>query len=584
MTEGFAMLRKLDFRGGHYLLLLTVTAALTLPNLGAHSLWDIDEGLNAEAAREMLVRGDWVTPTFNGELRSAKPVLLYWLQMLSYLALGVNETAARLPSVLAAWASVLLTYELARQMFDPYTGMLAGLVLASSVEFVLLAHAATPDAVLLACTVLMFYAFWRGSADGGRTWFVPTGIAGGLAVLAKGPVGLLLPGMILGLFFLWNAQWRRLADWRLAAGGMAFVLVGLPWYLAVSIATQGAFIRDFWGKHNVHRFLQPMENHSGPLYYQAVGLLVFFAPWCIFLGATLWYALRESRGWIPGGRLVPGALGDPSAEPKATLRRIEAYRLLVCWFVAYLVFFSVAATKLPNYVLPLYPALAILTARLLVQWIAGRIQPAAWVVTMSGVGLVLIGVLTSLGLFAAGGSLQLPFGGLPKLAGVERWAWLGVVPVVGAAAALVCYWFEARVSVIASVTAAAVTFVGGMAAGPSVALDAHKAPRALVTDAGLAPDDPEARVASLGWFQPTLVFYVRRDVQKLNDLEGVRSFLAQPGPAYLFVPESLWEKIAPGLSTPYAVVARHHDFYRRTDVVVVRNHVAVAPEGMGTPR
>lgn len=578
------MLRKLDSRGGHYLLLLAVTAALTLPSLGAHSLWDIDEGLNAEAAREMLIRGNWITPTFNGELRTAKPALLYWLQMLSYLALGVNEVAARLPSVLAAWASVLLTYELARQMFDPHTGLLAGLVLASSVEFSLLAHAATPDAVLLVFTVLMFYAFWRGAADGGRTWFVPTGIAAGLAVLAKGPVGLLLPGMIIGLFFLWNAQWRRLADWRLAAGGMACMLVALPWYVAVSVATQAAFIRDFWGKHNVHRFLQPMEGHSGPLYFHAVGLLVFFAPWSIFLGATLWCALRKSRGWIPGGNLVPGTLCDDSAETEATLRSIEAYRLLVCWFAAYLVFFSVASTKLPNYVLPLYPALAILTARMLVQWIAGRIQPAAWVVAMSGVGLVLVGMLSSLGLLAAGGALQLPFGKLPKLAGLEQWAWLGVIPVAGAVAALVCYWLDARIGAIASVTAAAVAFVGGMAAGPPVTLDAHKAPRALVTAAGLAPDDAETRAASFGWFQPTLVFYARREVQKLHDLEGVQGFLAQPRPAYLFAPASLWEKIAPHIRTPHAEVARHYDFYRRTEVVVVRNQVAVAPEGARMPR
>lgn len=572
------MFSKLDSRGGHYLLLLTVTAALTLPNLGGHSLWDIDEGLNAEAAREMLARGDWITPTFNGEPRTAKPALLYWLQMLSYLALGVNELAARLPSALAAWASVLLTYELARRMFDPHTGLLAGLVLSSSVEFSLLAHAATQDSVLLACTMFTFYAFWRGAADGGRTWFVPTGITAGLAVLAKGPVGLLLPAMIIGLFFVWNAQWRRLADRRLAAGAIAFTLVALPWYVAVSVATQGGFIREFWWKHNVHRFLQPMQNHSGPLYYHAAGLLVFFAPWCIFLGPTLWYALRESRARVPGRTLLPIAPRQDSIEPEATLPGVEAYRLLVCWFAAYFVFFSIAATKLPNYVLPLYPALAILTARMLVRWRAGRIQPAAWVVAMSGVGLVLVGMVSSLGLFVAAGSLRLPFGKPLQLAGLEDWAWLGLVPVAGAAAAMVCYSLDARGGAIASVTAAAAAFVGGMAAGPPVALDAHKAPRALVTAAGLARDDAEARAASFGWFQPTLVFYARREVQRLHHQKGVQAFLAQPWPAYLFAPASLWEQIAPHIRTPHAEVARHYDFYRRTEVVVVRNQVAVAPQ------
>src|SRR3712207_2034602 len=119
----------LDSRLGHYALLAAVVAALTLPNLGAHSLWDVDEGVNAEAAREMREADTWVIPTFNFELRTAKPVMLYWLQRASYAAFGVSEWSARLPSVLAGWLTVLLTYELARRMFSPPTGLLAGLVL-----------------------------------------------------------------------------------------------------------------------------------------------------------------------------------------------------------------------------------------------------------------------------------------------------------------------------------------------------------------------------------------------------------------------------------------------------------------------
>src|SRR6266478_844683 len=106
------MFRILLTRIVHYLLLLAVTAALTLPGLGATSLWDIDEGLNAEAAREMLESGDWVVPTFNFKPRTAKPALLYWLQAVAYQKFGVNEFSARLPSVLAAAAAVLLIYEL----------------------------------------------------------------------------------------------------------------------------------------------------------------------------------------------------------------------------------------------------------------------------------------------------------------------------------------------------------------------------------------------------------------------------------------------------------------------------------------
>src|SRR5205085_1656030 len=134
----------------HGLLLTVVWAALTLPSLGATSLWDIDEGLNAEAAREMHESGNWIVPTFNFKPRTAKPALLYWLQSAAYRRFGVNEFAARLPSCVSALAVILLTYALGRRMFDPLTGLMAGVILASSIQLCLLAHAATPDMLLLA--------------------------------------------------------------------------------------------------------------------------------------------------------------------------------------------------------------------------------------------------------------------------------------------------------------------------------------------------------------------------------------------------------------------------------------------------
>src|SRR5438067_8187031 len=114
----------LQHRLAHYLALTLTWAALVLPNLGAASLWDIDEGLNAEAAREMYESGNWVVPKFNFQLRDSKPALLYWLQAGCYRLFGVNEFAARFPSVLAAALAALLTYELGRRVFGAATGLL----------------------------------------------------------------------------------------------------------------------------------------------------------------------------------------------------------------------------------------------------------------------------------------------------------------------------------------------------------------------------------------------------------------------------------------------------------------------------
>src|SRR5207248_682613 len=181
-------------RAGHYLLLLTVAGCLYLPNLGEPSLWDIDEGNNAEAAREMLEADNWRLPTFNYQLRVDKPALLYWLQIFAYGAFGVGEFAARLPSALAGIATVLLTYELGRRMFGATAGLLAGLILASAVMFCAAAHFANPDALLTGCTVLTFFVFWRRLDQ--RLAFASLGVCTGLAVLAKGPVGLLLPAAV----------------------------------------------------------------------------------------------------------------------------------------------------------------------------------------------------------------------------------------------------------------------------------------------------------------------------------------------------------------------------------------------------
>ncbi len=126
------MLHSFNHRLGHYLLLIGVGAALVFPNLGTPSLWDIDEGVNAEAAREMYESGDYVVPRFNFQLRDAKPALLYWLQAAAYRIFGVNEFAARLPSAIAAIIAAILIYELARLMYSPATGLLAGVISMSS--------------------------------------------------------------------------------------------------------------------------------------------------------------------------------------------------------------------------------------------------------------------------------------------------------------------------------------------------------------------------------------------------------------------------------------------------------------------
>lgn len=540
-----------------YAILLAVAAALTLPNLGRSSLWDVDEGVNAEAAREMYEAGTWIIPTFNFELRTQKPVMLYWLQRISYAAFGVSEWSARLPSVLASWLTILLTYEIARRMFNRGTGLLAAVVLGSAIEFSVLAHAATPDATLLLFTVLTYFLFWIGHENGSRKWWLPCAAACGLAMLTKGPVGVAVPGLVFLAYFAWNRELDRLWDRKLLAALGVFALVAGPWYAMVAAETRGEWPKAFFLNENINRATTPMEDHSGPIFYHAAALLVLFAPWSIFIGATFWYGVKASKS-------PPTAVGGGE---------VRAHRFLLCWFGAYLLLFSLVKTKLPNYVLPLYPALAILTARFLTRWLEGELAIRRWIMPVAVGGMLLVAIGVSGGLLAAGGTFEIPK--MRTFPGLETWAVLGVIPLAGAVAMAVSLKRGNRRGFVLAAAVASIAFTASIAAFPPSAMDAYKAPRELVRDGNLLDSTRDVRLAAYDWFQPSIVFYSKRHVEKLPSIDKAAEFLADPTPGRLLVEEETWEKwIAARVKVPHRVAAKRFDFYRNKSVLVITNEPA----------
>jgi 4-amino-4-deoxy-L-arabinose transferase-like glycosyltransferase len=546
------MCRHLDNRAGHWLLLAVTWAVLCLPRLGGPSLWDIDEGNNSDAAREMFESGDWVVPRFNNEIRYDKPVLLYWLQAGCYATFGVNEFAARLPSALAALLTILVTYELGRGMFGGSAGLLAGVALGSCPSFCASAHFANPDALLNLFTALTLWCWWQDYAGRGRAWYVMGSVAAGLGVLAKGPVGLVLPLSVLGLFYLWSRQWRRLMDRRLPWAVLAFLAAAAPWYIWVGVETKGHWLLEFWQHHNYERALRPLENHRGPVGYYLLVLLAGFAPWSVFLGPTAWLTWRQvHRG------------ADMVLRP--------AFQFLVCWFAVYFVFFSIVSTKLPNYILPLYPPTAVLTGYCLDRWRRQQVDLPAWVLRTSLSCLALMGLGVAVGLLVASGRMPLPVLRGRYLPGLESCALLGGLWVSGAGLAAWCWRQGSRGGLIASVAFVAVAFCAGAAAWGAVVVDQSKAPRAL---AGALPPDQtrrDLRIATFDYFQPSLVFYCRRRITRLDHTWKLFDFLCSPLPAYAIVPASTWESFRAWSPRTFRVVARHYDLYDGHEVVLVTN-------------
>jgi 4-amino-4-deoxy-L-arabinose transferase-like glycosyltransferase len=560
------MFGRLHRRGGHYLLLGGLSALLFFTNLGGASLWDLDEGRNAVATFEMLESQNYIVPTFNGLLRVDKPALLYWLQLGAYQAFGVCEFSARLPSAVAALLTVLLGYELGRAMFGRATGLLTGVVAASTPMLCGAARFANPDALLNLFTVLTLTLCWLGRARSGVRWFLGIGAAAGLGVLAKGPVGFVLPATVIGVYLLWQRQSQLLLDRRWALAVLVMLLVALPWYIRVTVETRGNFLHGFLLRHNVERFQSAMENHHGSLLYYPLVLLVGLAPWTIFAGPALWFgawsALREPRP-----RLRPWWQSATEGE-----RRLAAYRLLWCWLLTYLIFFSVAATKLPNYVLPVVVPAAVLLARFLERWRLAQVRLPNWIVTSGLTCLALIGAALSAGLVIASGYWDLPILRGRVFPGLEGWALLGLFPIAGALLGSWCWRRQRRTGLIVCLTGSAVLLLAPLAAYGSVVFNDCKAPRPLVEQAGALRRQDDIRIGCWNLEHlPSLNFYVQRDVIHLRDETEAVAFLSYPTPVYLFVSAADWRRLEGRVTVPFRVVGRQREMYRHCEVLVLTN-------------
>ncbi|MBI3412254.1 MAG: glycosyltransferase family 39 protein, partial [Planctomycetes bacterium] len=527
----------------------------------------------ATAAWEMLESGRYIVPTFNAKLRVDKPALLYWLQVFAYATFGVNEFAARLPSALAAILAVCLCYELGRRMFNAATGFLGGLIVACTPMLCGAARFANPDSLLNALTLWTLVIFWLGYEKPRTWWFVAMGAASGLAVLAKGPVGLVLPCAIVFVFLLWEGKLRvclhRGVGWML----LAWCLVALPWYIWVALETKADFLRGFLMNHNVNRFLSPMEHHDGsPLYFPAV-LLVGFAPWSIFLGLALWYG-----GWSMMRRPWARFEKTWATLAEAECNSAAGYRFLLVWIGVYLVFFSLSATKLPNYVLPVATPCALLTARFFDRWRRREIAPARWLMPAGLVCLALVGVGTATGLLVASGALSGPIAPKRMIPGLEGWAVIGLAPLLAAAAA---WWFlrrGRRDGAVISMTIGTLVFLGPLAAWASAIFNDVKAPQPLVEAAEGLRRDRDLRVGTLDVeYLPSLNFYVQRDIMHLATEHDALAFLRYPDISrgavgvFLFVPAATWDKLAANAPNSCRELGRHQDLYRHQEVVLVAN-------------
>src|SRR5438876_9188187 len=280
-----------------------------------------------------------MTPRLYGMPGFEKPPLMYWLAALAYRIFGFNEAGARFPSALRATLCVFLIYWCGRKLWGRAEGFLVALVAATSIGSFVFARAASMDMLLTACltAALVFFLFsYNDPTPRRRIWQCASYAALGLAVLAKGPVGLLLPALSLGGFILLRGRWREWRDWYPKGLWITLAIAG-PWYLFCTMQNGREFLQIFFINHNVERFTSTSYGHDRPFLFFLPVLLLLTFPWTFLLISVA----------------------------RRTFGRND--HILLWWALGPVVFFSFSGSKLPGYILPIVPRLALLIGRELVQ-------------------------------------------------------------------------------------------------------------------------------------------------------------------------------------------------------------------------
>jgi 4-amino-4-deoxy-L-arabinose transferase-like glycosyltransferase len=569
---------------------VVVAAAVTLAvGFAPMPFWDEDEPRFAAIARTMLETGDWVVPMYNDTLAVDKPVLMHWCMAVCYRVFGVSEIPARIPSALAALATALALLRAGSRWFSVRTGVVAALAWIGCLLVGIESHAATPDAILTALTtwmtILATEPFLGIAATDPRDSLprrlsvrraAMVGALGGLAVLCKGPVGFVGPLAVI-LPWITAVVWldrrdpaasvgrQMLAGISAGVGAVAFVrplvmtaamlAVAAPWYVAVGLRTGGEWPAGFFLVHNVGRFAAPMENHSGGIFFHVLAMLVGFYPWSCFLPFSVALATwRVSRDEAPA-------------------RERRGLGLGLLWLLVWIGAFSLAATKLPNYVLPAYPAAALVVAATATRLVrSGSVAMPRWLA--AGLGWVVFGGIAT--------AVTILVAARHGLAGATPAAFVGLVPILGAAA---CWWGArtGRLDPLAAMVGTSLVYTA-LAVGPAAArIAGANALPGLVNEAHRHVGG-KARLSTYGQNTPNVVYYARGHVNEWRPEQADQAIadLSAGGDRVLLVTEEALRTIEPNLPAGTGVLARVRPLFKDGDFLLIGRTAPDSPRQAAT--
>ena len=524
--------------------------------MGRLGLTDRDEGSNAEAAREMLETGDWISPTLNYEPRFAKPAFVYWLISGSYTLFGINEFAARFPSAFSGLCVLLLQYAFVYRWLGAPLAWLSSIMLLLNMEFLAINRMVITDPELVIFTTLAGYSFWHAlhvSKKPNSWWFLAFYLSLGFGMLVKGPVGIIIPLVGVIPYLILSRQgkifWHK--GFPLLGTVLVFLLAA-PWYLAMFQMHGEAY----WAAAQANttgRFMSPMEGHGGTLFFYIPILLLGFFPWSAFLPSVLYQALKKWKAYW-------NERGFDSQE-----QNLEFF--LGLWVVGLLIFFTLSATRLPHYIYPLFPASAILVARWWKRFQEQR-NASDWKIPrrfLLGIGYLLgIALILAPAVFQQfikqiasefPAAVHVEFGWLPTI--------MGLVIVVGTMGVRHCLESETKRSWAVGIAAGMMIVFGVFlvkGALPVYHMYFIEPPQQLAAIAGynLQKDD---RLLQVGRKRPSLSFYAKRKVHFLgiHDEREWQEHIAASGRKMVILQTPLRRDIPEEVSD-WTVVLEHGGF------------------------
>ena len=506
--------------------------------LGAHPYMNPSEARYIEIPREMLASGDWLTPHINGVPYFEKPPLFYWMQGAAMGIFGSDEWAGRIVTALLSTLTCLITYAVGRMLYGRKSGLLAALVLSTSLMGYGLAHVAMLDIpvsfFITACIACFFSAQHTENLKVRRNLYLLMYVASALAMMTKGLIGIVIPGIVIGAWIALTRQWRILKEVHLILGGLIFLAIVVPWHWLMA-HQHPEFLNFYFIHEHFTRYLTNEHKRTAPWWFFIAITPVGLLPWTFI---TSFRRKPESSGiplhqWL---RLDPGLRRDDGQGDKL---------FLLLWIALPLIFFSTSHSKLISYIFPIFPPLAILIGHALTTASLKQLR-----VNAIGMAVVLGALLIAMHLLPA-----LPGKAGQKLAMLTAISWPMLLPIIVALAYLVITLIRRRPP-LSLIGALALVGVGlGFTANYGIApLDMSTTkPLTDTLKQRLAPND---MVAAYGSYWQDLPVYLNRTVTVVG-WTGELSFGVTHYPntlEWMILPDVFWQRCATAPAHVYVFI------------------------------